>query len=108
MIETRDLGRASCCRHLADAAGVTDEIVAALDERIAEARSSAWRLDLSAGPIFSETASRKKPHPMSNVLVGAPMTAKSVSKLAPGFADNKALTVLCECVTTVPLIILRV
>jgi hypothetical protein len=39
------------------------------------------------------------------VFVGAPMTANSVAKLALGIADNQALTVLCECVTTVPMII---
>ena len=33
------------------------------------------------------------------------MTAKSVAKLALGLADNQALTVLCECVATVPMII---
>jgi phosphopantothenoylcysteine synthetase/decarboxylase len=37
-----------------------------------------------------------KPHPMSDVLVGAPMTANSVAKLALGIADNQALTVLCD------------
>ena len=46
-----------------------------------------------------------KPHPKSDVLVGAPMTANSVAKLALGIADNQALTVLCECVATVPMII---
>lgn len=45
------------------------------------------------------------PHPKSDVLVGAPMTANSVAKLALGIADNQALTVLCECVATVPMII---
>ena len=33
------------------------------------------------------------------------MTANSVAKLALGIADNQALTVLCECVATVPMII---
>jgi phosphopantothenoylcysteine synthetase/decarboxylase len=46
-----------------------------------------------------------KPHPKSDVLVGAPLTANSVAKLALGIADNQALTVLCECVATVPLIV---
>ena len=46
-----------------------------------------------------------KPHPKSDVLVGAPMTANSAAKLALGIADNQALTVLCECVATVPMII---
>ncbi|HEY6664145.1 MAG TPA: flavoprotein [Propionibacteriaceae bacterium] len=46
-----------------------------------------------------------QPHPKSDVLVGTPMTAKSVAKLALGIADNQALTVLCECVATVPMII---
>ena len=49
--------------------------------------------------------SEPKPHPKSDVLVGAPMTANSVAKLALGIADNQALTVLCECVATVPMII---
>ena len=46
-----------------------------------------------------------KPHPKADVFVGAPMTANSVAKLALGIADNQALTVLCECVATVPMII---
>jgi hypothetical protein len=46
-----------------------------------------------------------KPHPKSDVLVGAPLTANSVAKVALGIADNQALTVLCECVATVPMII---
>ena len=46
-----------------------------------------------------------KPHPKSDVLIGAPLTANSVAKLALGIADNQALTVLCECVATVPMII---
>jgi hypothetical protein len=33
------------------------------------------------------------------------LTANSVAKLALGIADNQALTVLCECVATAPLII---
>ena len=33
------------------------------------------------------------------------MTANSIAKLALGIADNQALTVLCECVATVPMII---
>ena len=49
--------------------------------------------------------SEPKPHPKCDVLVGAPMTANSVAKLALGIADNQALTVLCECVATVPMII---
>jgi phosphopantothenoylcysteine synthetase/decarboxylase len=47
----------------------------------------------------------QKPHPSSDVLVGAPMTANSVAKLALGIADNQALTVLWESVATVPMII---
>ena len=43
-----------------------------------------------------------KPHPKSDVLVGAPLSANSVAKLALGIADNQALTVLCECVASVP------
>ena len=33
------------------------------------------------------------------------MTANSVEKLALGLADNQALTVLCDCVATVAMII---
>jgi flavoprotein len=39
------------------------------------------------------------------MLVGAPLTANSVAKLALGIADNQSLTVLCECVATVPMIV---
>jgi phosphopantothenoylcysteine synthetase/decarboxylase len=46
-----------------------------------------------------------KLHPKSDVLVGATMTANSVAKLALGIADNQALTVLRECVATVPMIV---
>ena len=45
-----------------------------------------------------------KPHPKSDVFVGI-LSPNSVAKLALGIADNQALTVLCECVVTVPMII---
>ena len=60
--------------------------------------------DLTGLPVRStpRLPHEPKPHPKSDVLVGAPMTANSVAKLALGIADNQALTVLCECVATVP------
>ena len=45
-----------------------------------------------------------QPHPKSDVFVGI-LSANSVAKLALGIADNQAMTVLCECVATVPMII---
>ena len=44
-------------------------------------------------------------HPAPDVLVGAPMTANSVAKLALGVADNQALTLLCENLTVRPTIV---
>ena len=63
--------------------------------------------DLASLPVRStpRLPDEPKPHPKSDVFVGAPMTANSVAKLALGIADNQALTVLCECVATVPMII---
>lgn len=37
-------------------------------------------------------------HPRFEVIVGAPMTANSVARLALGIADNQAMSVLCESV----------
>ena len=63
--------------------------------------------DLTGLPVRStpRLTDEPKPHPMSDVFVGAPMTANSVAKPALGIADNQAVTVLCECVGTVPMII---
>jgi hypothetical protein len=63
--------------------------------------------DLTGLPVRStpRLPDEPKPHPKSDVLMGAPLTANSVAKLALGIADNQALIVLCECVATVPMII---
>lgn len=45
------------------------------------------------------------PHPRAEVLVAAPFTANSVAKLALGIADNQALTLLSESLTTVPMVL---
>jgi hypothetical protein len=47
----------------------------------------------------------ERPHPAPDVLVGAPMTANSIAKLALGLADNQALTLLCENVAIKPMIV---
>jgi hypothetical protein len=70
------------------------------------ANGSAWK----TSPVFQSgppprLPDEPKPHPKSDVFVGAPLTANSVAKLALGIADNQALTVLCECVATIPMII---
>jgi Flavoprotein len=65
------------------------------------------RLETLTGlPVRSATRLPRKPqpHPKSDVFVGI-LSANSVAKLALGIADNQALTVLCECVATVPMII---
>lgn len=49
--------------------------------------------------------SEPRPHPEVDVYVAAPLTANSVAKLALGLADNEALTVLCESIATVPMIV---
>ena len=58
-----------------------------------------------SGAIDTPAAARAEAASQERRLVGAPMTANSVAKLALGIADNQALTVLCECVATVPMII---
>lgn len=45
------------------------------------------------------------PHPAPDIIVGAPMTANSVAKLALGIADNQALTLLCENLTVRPTVV---
>lgn len=45
------------------------------------------------------------PHPKLDVLVAAPWTANSVAKLALGIADNQALTLLCESLTVLPVVL---
>ena len=45
------------------------------------------------------------PHPHSDLIVAAPLTANSTAKLALGLADNQALTLLCESIATVPMIV---
>ena len=47
-------------------------------------------------------------HPKIDVYVAAPLTATSTAKLALGIGDNQALTVLCESLTTVPMIVFPV
>lgn len=46
-----------------------------------------------------------RPHPKIDVFAAAPLSANSVAKLALGIADNQALTVLCENIAHVPMIV---
>ena len=50
--------------------------------------------DLTGLPVRSTPGlpDEPKPHPKSEVSWGAPLTARSVAKLALGIADNQALT----------------
>ena len=46
-----------------------------------------------------------RPHPKIDVFAAAPLSANSVAKLALGIADNQALTVLCENIAHVPMVV---
>lgn len=59
-------------------------------------------LSLRSAPRLPREGS---PHPAPDVIVGAPMTANSIAKLALGVADNQALTLLCESLTLKPTIL---
>ena len=48
---------------------------------------------------------QESPHPKVDLYVAAPLTANSVATLSLGLADNQALTVLCESIATVPMIV---
>lgn len=53
----------------------------------------------------SRLPSELSEHPKADVFVGAPLSANSVAKLSLGIADNQALTVLCESIAQVPMIV---
>lgn len=63
--------------------------------------------DLTQLPVRSEPRlpGESGQHPKIDVYVAAPLTATSTAKLALGIGDNQALTVLCESMTTVPMIV---
>lgn len=63
--------------------------------------------DLTELPVRSEARlpGESGRHPQIDVYVAAPLTATSTAKLALGIGDNQALTVLCESITTVPMIV---
>lgn len=63
--------------------------------------------DLTELPVRSEPRlpGESGQHPQIDVYVAAPLTATSTAKLALGIGDNQALTVLCESITTVPMIV---
>lgn len=76
----------------------------------------AWLVDIGHDATIAEvtglplrSATRlprePSPHPAPDVLVGAPMSANSVAKLALGIGDNQALTLLCENLTVRPTVI---
>lgn len=58
-------------------------------------------------PIRSEPRlpGESSPHPRVDLYVAAPLTANSTAKLSLGIADNQALTVLCESMSVVPMIV---
>lgn len=47
----------------------------------------------------------QSPHPRPDLLVVAPATANSVAKIALGISDNQALTLVCENISTTPVIV---
>lgn len=63
--------------------------------------------DLTELPVRSDARlpGESGQHPKIDVYVAAPFTATSTAKLALGIGDNQALTVLCESITTVPMIV---
>lgn len=63
--------------------------------------------DLSGLPVrwLPRLPAEPGPHPKLDVLVAAPLTANSVAKLALGIADNQALTLLCESLTVLPVVV---
>lgn len=46
-----------------------------------------------------------RPHPDPDVIVVAPATFNSIAKIALGLADNQALTVVTESLTSVPVVL---
>ncbi len=63
--------------------------------------------DLTGLPVRDKPRlpSEPRPHPQIDVFAAAPLSANSVAKLALGIADNQALTVLCENIAHVPMIV---
>lgn len=63
--------------------------------------------DLSGLPVrwLPRLPAEPSQHPKLDVLVAAPWTANSVAKLALGIADNQALTLLCESLTVLPVVV---
>lgn len=63
--------------------------------------------DLTCLPVrwLPRRPSDPSPHPKLDVLVAAPLTANSTAKLALGIADNQALTLLCESLTVLPVVV---
>ena len=49
--------------------------------------------------------SEPRPHPPIDVFAAAPLSVNSVAKLALGIADNQALTMLCENIAHVPMVV---
>ena len=63
--------------------------------------------DLTGLPVRDRPRlpSDPRPHPPIDVFAAAPLSANSVAKLAVGIADNQALTVLCENIAHVPMVV---
>lgn len=73
-----------------------------------EATASMGPLEAATGlPVRSapRLPSEESPHPRPDVYIAAPATANTVAKLALGIADNQALTMLCENIGTVPMVV---
>ena len=64
--------------------------------------------DLTGLPVRDKPRlpSEPRPHPQIDVFAAAPFSANSIAKLALGIADNQALTVLCENIAHVPMVVL--
>ncbi len=63
--------------------------------------------DLTGHPVRSEPRlpTEERPHPPIDLYIAAPLSANSTAKLALGIGDNQAMTVLCESIGTIPMII---
>ena len=81
-----------------------------LTPRAAEwvAPAERWELERITGlPVRSHPRKpdEPRPHPPIELFVAAPVSANTVAKLAVGICDNQALTVLCEGIGSVPMVV---
>jgi Flavoprotein len=81
-----------------------------LTPRAAEwlAPAERWEIERITGlPVRSQPRKpdEPRPHPPIELFVAAPASANTVAKLALGVCDNQALTVLCEALGSVPMVV---